>query len=240
MVPGLMRTPSTSTSVWLLSAPRMNTAVVWPGPPLRPRSSPAWKRSSSVTSPAALRSMASRSMTITGASTSSSGVGDAGGGDHHVVGGCGRRRKRPSRRDCRRASGAGRQEQEQTTHRCRHPVRAPRAVFNSESRREGAAGRRASARNPAARPPRGWSRPTGRSPGSRVDLLRSRPHPLPANVSQWAPETFPADAGSTRLPLRGQRRNSTGFPFSRASRAGSPDGARKVGKAAGCVKRAAG
>ena len=42
----------------------------------------------------------------------------------------------------------------------------------------------------------------------------------------------PADAGLTRLPLRGQRRNSTGFPFSRASRAGSPVGARTVGKRA--------
>ena len=75
MVPGLMRTPSTSTSVWLLSAPRMKMAVVWPGPPLRPRSRPAWKRSSSVTSVAALRSIAARSMTMTGASTSSIGVG---------------------------------------------------------------------------------------------------------------------------------------------------------------------
>ena len=34
IVPGLMRTPSTSTSVWLLSAPRMNTEVGWPGPPV--------------------------------------------------------------------------------------------------------------------------------------------------------------------------------------------------------------
>jgi histidinol-phosphatase len=40
--------------------------------------------------------------------------------------------------------------------------------------------------------------------------------------------------------LRGQRRHLTGFPFSRASRAGSPDVSRKVGNARRCVKRGAG
>ena len=75
MVPGLMRTPSISTSVWLLSAPRMNTEVGWPGPPVRATSTPAWKRSRSAASFAALRSMVARSITMTGASTSSSGIG---------------------------------------------------------------------------------------------------------------------------------------------------------------------
>ena len=107
-------------------------------------------------------------------------------------------------------------------------------------------GGRDAARSPAARPPRSWSRPAGRSPGSRAGLEGPGLHPLPAHRSQWVPEPrTPADAGLTRLPLRGQRRNLTGFPFSRAWAAGSPVGARTLGKrarrcqdeVAGCGRR---
>ena len=61
-------------------------------------------------------------------------------------------------------------------------------------------------------------------PGSRL-------HPLPAHCAVGA-GLRPADAGSTRLPLRGQRRILTGFPFSRPCAAGSPVGACTVGKGA--------
>ena len=75
MVPGLMRTPSMSTTVWLLSVPRVNREVVWPGPPLRAISRPACCCSSSLTSLASERSMSLRVITMTGAPTESSGTG---------------------------------------------------------------------------------------------------------------------------------------------------------------------
>jgi histidinol-phosphatase len=51
-----------------------------------------------------------------------------------------------------------------------------------------------------------------------VDLVGPACIPFP-RIAQWVPED-PADASSTRLPLRGQRRNLTGFPYSRAIKRG--------------------
>src|SRR6056297_295509 len=63
------RTPSISTSTWLELAPRMNTLVWPPGPPLRAMSIPASRRNSSTRSGAWLRSMSARVMTDTRAGT---------------------------------------------------------------------------------------------------------------------------------------------------------------------------
>jgi hypothetical protein len=60
MVPGLMRTPSTSTSTWFDSVPRRNSEVCWPGPPRRVGSMPARKRSASATSAPGRRASSSR------------------------------------------------------------------------------------------------------------------------------------------------------------------------------------
>jgi len=73
IVPGLMRTPSTSTTVWSLLVPRVKSDSSWPGPPLRAISRPAWRRSSSPTSVTSERSMSSRAMTNTGTAIASSG-----------------------------------------------------------------------------------------------------------------------------------------------------------------------
>jgi len=77
----------------------------------------------------------------------------------------------------------------------------------------GAAAVAAAARSPAARPPRRWS---GRQAGLRA--FEWVPHPacvpFPRLHAQWAPSTTSGDASFTRLPLRGQRRCWTGFPFS--------------------------
>src|SRR5690606_5015562 len=75
-VPGLMRTPSIRTSVWLLSVPRRNTEVACPGPPCRPISSPASKRSSSARSDAIDCSISCRVITCTGTIASVTGIGE--------------------------------------------------------------------------------------------------------------------------------------------------------------------
>ena len=74
-VAGLTRTPSISTSVWFDSPPRMNADVSWPGPPLRPMSMPAWKRSSSAMSPACAARICVRSMTMVAAPIRDCGCG---------------------------------------------------------------------------------------------------------------------------------------------------------------------
>ena len=181
IVPGLMRTPSTSTSVWLLSAPRMNTAVGWPGPPVRPKSTPAWKRSSSLTSPPAPRSIAARSMTITGASSSSSGVGMR----VAVTTTCWEEGTSTSAADADAAQAAPASSRIGKRIDADTPC-MPVAGRLLSSRRGGVAGR-GDAPNPAARPPRGWSRPAGRSPGSRVDLAVPPASPS-RDRSQWVPE----------------------------------------------------
>ena len=177
MVPGLMRTPSTSTSVWLLSAPRMNTAVVCPGPPLRPRSSPAWKRSSSLTSP--------RRAALDGVAVDDDHRGehflerrgDARGRHHQVIGGSEPRRQRRTDWLRRRSRTGTADDASMHTPRAR-PVGGP----NSSPVGQGGGGEGAGARNPAARPPRGWSRTPGRSPGSRVDLLGPARIPFPRSL----------------------------------------------------------
>ena len=60
-------TPSTSTSTWSDSLPRMNSVVFLPGPPLLLRVTPGTLRSSSGNELAWLRSMASRSITVVAA-----------------------------------------------------------------------------------------------------------------------------------------------------------------------------
>jgi hypothetical protein len=61
--------------------------------------------------------------------------------------------------------------------------------------------------------------------------------PFPRNAQWVLAFEGAADAGLTRLPLRGQRRNWTGFPFSLSrTLAGSPDSRRTVGNAADDVK----
>ncbi|MFO1425833.1 MAG: hypothetical protein U1F11_02445 [Steroidobacteraceae bacterium] len=69
------RTPSMSTSVWSDSAPRTNTVLGLPMPPLLVTETPATPRSSSSTSCAWRRSMVVRSMTVTEASVLASGSG---------------------------------------------------------------------------------------------------------------------------------------------------------------------
>ncbi|MNO97854.1 hypothetical protein D3C76_895760 [compost metagenome] len=58
-------TPSIITSTWSDSVPRMNSAVVLPGPPLFARDTPGSLRSSSGTDLAWLRSISARSSTLT-------------------------------------------------------------------------------------------------------------------------------------------------------------------------------
>ena len=167
MVPGLMRTPSISTSVWLLSAPRMNTEVGWPGPPVRATSTPAWKRSRSAASFAALRSMVARSITMTGASTSSSGIGTrvavtTTAGTDAV----------PSAAVATDAASASASALARRTERTTDesvcmtigptPSARPRRAPVIRQRRQAGRAERAGYRNdlgrgPAARPPRGWS-----------------------------------------------------------------------------------
>src|SRR5690606_11168668 len=60
------RTPSTSTSTWSASAPRINTLLSLPGPPWLPMSMPARPRSRSVRLRAWLRTISSWSMTWAG------------------------------------------------------------------------------------------------------------------------------------------------------------------------------
>ncbi|MNP17968.1 hypothetical protein D3C76_1104200 [compost metagenome] len=57
-------TPSISTSTWSDSAPRMNSVVFLPGPPLLLRVTPGTLRSNSGTDCAWLRSISSRSITL--------------------------------------------------------------------------------------------------------------------------------------------------------------------------------
>jgi len=83
--------------------------------------------------------------------------------------------------------------------------------------RVAAGGREARGTRPLARREAGLVRQAGLRAFEWI-LGGSRLYPLPATLGAVGAGLNPADAGSTRLPLRGQRRNSTGFPFSRASR----------------------
>ena len=58
----------------MLSVPRMNIDVAWPGPPLRPMSIPASSRNSSARSFANDSSISSRVITVTGTIASSNGI----------------------------------------------------------------------------------------------------------------------------------------------------------------------
>jgi hypothetical protein len=71
----LTRTPSTRTSVCDDVAPRMNTLVVAPAPPLWTTSRPGTSRRSSSTSVFPLFSICSRGMTVTEADTDGSSSG---------------------------------------------------------------------------------------------------------------------------------------------------------------------
>lgn len=65
-----MRTPSTSTTVCWVLAPRTKTDVVLPGPPLRAICTPGWAASKSARPPKARAEMSSRVRTVMSASTS--------------------------------------------------------------------------------------------------------------------------------------------------------------------------
>src|SRR5512138_2983859 len=83
-------------------------------------------------------------------------------------------------------------------------------------------------------------RPKGRSPGSRVNLRRFIRITFPRLPTQWF-EMESRDTNLTRIPLRGQRRNSrvrrTGFPFIASMKMRSPCGGGNVGKGRGGVKQ---
>jgi len=67
------RMPSTSTSTCALPAPRANSEVWLPGPPVRVNCRPGCRASSSGSEGACVRSMSSRVMSVTGASKSAKG-----------------------------------------------------------------------------------------------------------------------------------------------------------------------
>jgi len=74
IVPGLIRTPSTSTRLWFDSLPRMKREVCCPGPPVRAISRPLCRRNASAMSAAGSRSSSSLGMTSTEASASLVGI----------------------------------------------------------------------------------------------------------------------------------------------------------------------
>ena len=251
-VPGLMRTPSTSTSVWFEFAPRMNAVVVWPGPPTWAMSMPAWKRSRSPTSGASERSISARSITMTGASDSKAvsasrlavtttrskaglaasspaspespaGVAAAA---HSGVADSTDRTDRDRKRDARLCMDGSPPCSPawiclecpcaEETDRC--PERDPARLHPPCSGTD----RQAGLRTPESTSLAGM-------PGS---VVFPRPPGFPAFAVTAARGA--ADGSSTRLPLRGQRRNgavqgTTASPTSRftpwrANAAGSPDG----------------
>ena len=67
------RTPSISNNVWRVSAPRTYRLVVAAGPPLRVSSTPGKRLSTSARLLAPLRSITSRSSTLTSETTSVKG-----------------------------------------------------------------------------------------------------------------------------------------------------------------------
>ena len=101
------------------------------------------------------------------------------------------------------------------------------------------AAERKAARVPAARPPRRWSRSTGRSPGSRAGW-RPCLHPLPALVAQWVPDLADRVMWLYSTTVAGAAPEFDRLPvLPEPALAGSPVGGRTVGKAGGDVKKGA-
>ncbi len=235
MVPGLMRTPSTSTSVWLLSAPRMNTAVVWPGPPLRPRSRPG---------------VEAQQLGDVGGGAALDGVAidddhgrehfvdrrrDARGGDHDVVG----RRDSAAAAAARRGRHARRRTEAGSNDASMQSPRARPLGCSCRVHGRGAAGRRTErGTRPLARREAGLVRQAGLRALEWTSRGPAR-IPFPRSLRSGCRRCIrPMQA---RLDYRCG--GSAGVrPASRspAHRAGSPDGARTVGKGAGGVKHRAG
>ena len=75
LVEELMRTPSSSTTTWLLLEPRRKTLVLAPALPFREISMPGWRWSTSATDPAPERAISPAWMTVVWAMTSDARCG---------------------------------------------------------------------------------------------------------------------------------------------------------------------
>ena len=144
-------------------------------------------------------------------------------GDDDLLFGQDRVSRQRQRRQC---GGTGRDENE-STHEHPTPLARPQGQNCCPAAGWGGSGERAWARIPAARPPRGWSRPAGRSPGSRVDHIGSRLHPLPAHCAVGAGMSGRCGLDSTTVA--GAAPDSDRLPVLPATCPGSPVGACTVG-----------
>jgi hypothetical protein len=130
------RSPSTSTSVRALFAPRRNTPLVDPGPPLVTISTPGWRSSRATSPPGPARAIFSAPINVRSASKSVSGCSARSAVT--TMGGCsfGRRQERPEqgkkRQPCNAARHGGTGKNESSM--CSACAALPRTASGSKQR----------------------------------------------------------------------------------------------------------